>query len=80
MSFVVFCRWEALIMRCKDLFGLGSFQAPAELVEQQMIAGHDGRRPVVGERVCDVSEGEAQSVRHVGQHRGVQVLWTQPGV
>lgn len=64
---------------CKNLVGLGSFQAPAELVVEQVIAGHYARRPVVGERVCDVREGVAQTVRHVGQHRGVQILWTQPG-
>lgn len=64
---------------CKNLVGLGSFQAPAELVVKQVIAGHDGGRPVVGKCVCDVREGVAQTVRHVGQHGGVQILWTQSG-
>lgn len=66
-------------MECKNLVGLGSFQAPVELVEQQVIAGQDGGRPVVGERVCDVRAGVAKSVCHVGQHRGVEILRTQPG-
>lgn len=68
-----------LFMRCKYLVGLGSFQAPVELVEQQVIAGHDGGRPVVGECVGDVRAGVAKSVCHVGQHGGVEILWTQPG-
>lgn len=55
-------------MRCKYLVGLGSFRAPVELVEQQVIARHDGRRPVVGECVCDVRAGVAKSVCHIGQH------------
>lgn len=67
-------------MRCENLVGLGSFQVPVELVEQQMIAGHDGGGPVVGECVCDVREGVAKRVCHVGQYGGIEILWTQPGV
>lgn len=61
------------------LVGLGSSPTPVELAEQQVVAGHDGGRPVVGEHVCDVRAGVAEGVRHVGQHGGVEVLWTQPG-
>ena len=48
--------------------------APAELVEQQVVGGHDGGRPVVGERVQDVRHGVAQRLRHVGHHRRVELL------
>lgn len=61
------------------LVGLGSSPTPVELAEQQVVAGHDRGRPVVGERVCDVRAGVAEGVCHVGQHGGVEVLWTQPG-
>ena len=48
-------------------FSLGLL-APAELVEQQVVGGHDGGWPVVGERVQDVPHGVAQRLRHVGHH------------
>lgn len=62
-----------------NLAGLGSFLAPAEFVEQQMIGGHDGRGTVSGECVYDFREGVAQRLCHVCQHRRVEILWTQPG-
>ncbi len=48
-----------------NLVGLCSFLVPAELVEQQVIGGHDGRRSVGGECVYDVREGVAKRLRHV---------------
>lgn len=62
-----------------NLAGLGSLLAPAELVEQQVIGGHDGGRSVDGERVNDFRERVAQRLRHVRQHRRVEILWAQPG-
>ena len=61
-----------------NLAGFGSFLAPVELVEQQMIGGHDGRGSVGGERVYDFRERKAQRLCHVGQYRRVEILWTQP--
>ena len=52
-----------------NLAGLDSFLAPVELVEQQMIGGHDGGRSVDGECVYDFREGVAQRLCHVCQHR-----------
>lgn len=52
-----------------NLAGLGSFLAPAELVEQQVIGGHDGGGSVGGEGVYDFREGVAESLCHVCQHR-----------
>lgn len=62
-----------------NLAGLGSLLAPAELVEQQVIRGHDGGRSVDGECVYDLRERVAQRLRHVGQNGRVEILWTQPG-
>lgn len=62
-----------------NLAGLGSFLAPAELVEQQVIGGHDGGGSVGGERVHDLRQRVAQRLRHVRQHGRVEILRTQPG-
>lgn len=61
------------------LGSFGPFVASAELAEQQVIVGHDGGGFVGGENVCDLRAGVTQSLRHVRQHGGVQVFWTQPG-
>lgn len=52
-----------------NLAGFGSLLAPAEPVEQQVIGRRDGGGSVVGERVYDIREGVAESLRHVRQHR-----------
>lgn len=52
-----------------NLAGLDSFLAPAELAEQQVIGGHDGRRPVGGQGVYDFRDGVAEGLCHVCQHR-----------
>lgn len=52
-----------------NLASLGSFLAPAEPVEQQVIGGHDGGGSVGGEGVYDFREGVAESLCHVCQHR-----------
>ena len=62
-----------------NLAGLGSFLAPAELVEQQVIGGHDGGGSVGGECVYDLRQRVAQRLRHVRQHGRVEILRTQPG-
>lgn len=62
-----------------NLAGFGSLLAPAEPVEQQVIGRRDGGGPVAGDRVYDIREGVAESLRHVRQHRWVEILWTQPG-
>ena len=69
--------WKACAYLVRFPLGL---LAPAQLVEQQVVGGHDGGRPVVGERVQDVRHGVAQRLRHVGHHRRVQLLSAQPGV
>lgn len=62
-----------------NLAGLGSFLAPAELVEQQVVGGHDGGGSVGGECVYDLWQRVAQRLRHVRQHGRVEILRTQPG-
>lgn len=52
-----------------NLAGLGSLLAPAELVQQQMIGGHDGGWSVGGDCVYDFREGVAKGLCHVCQHR-----------
>ncbi len=61
-----------------NLAGFGSFLAPAELAEQQVVGGHDGGRSVGGEYVYDFREGVALRLCHVRQHRRVEILGTQP--
>lgn len=62
-----------------NLAGFGSFLAPVDLAEQQVIGGHDGRGPVGGECVYDVRERVAQVFRHVSHYRRVELFRTQPG-